>query len=158
MKLFFSTIMMIVTLCGCENYQIDTSINNSIMNSKSTLLASVQDSIDKYGCPSCKKPFYPELNSTFIKAVDSAWSIMMKNNMITKPNFKYSKDKFKQSLIDNKFTIDSSKDWITASKKSFNERWYATWQKDSSRVELVVNRWYRGHTYNFSIENDKFDK
>jgi hypothetical protein len=130
-----------------------------MLNNKVTILTSVQDSIDKNPSASCTTPRYSELDNSFMKALDSAWTIILKNNKTNKPRIKYSKSKFKEALIKNNFTIDSSeKDWTYATKKSFNERWHASWQKDSNFVQLVVSRWYRGYTYRFSVSSDKFDK
>jgi hypothetical protein len=104
------------------------------------------------------KPFHNELNSSFKKSIDSAWNILLANNKTNKFPVIHSKDKFKQALIANHFIIGSSDNWIIATKRGFNERWRADWDKDSNYVELVLTRWYKGETYDFMIGSDKFDK
>ena len=159
MKLLFTLIIYIVTLNCCKYHQKDTSQNDITQNPKETILTSLKDSIDICPSASCTTPRHSEFDKSSIKALDSAWTIIINNNKLNNPSIKYSKSKFKEALINNKFTIDSSeKDWTYATKKSFNERWLASWQNNSNFVRLDVYRWYRGYTYSFSVTSNNFDK
>lgn len=149
--------MFTLILGGCTHHQADTS-HEQPFDTFSTNQTLLKDSIDKYGLSDCGKPFHNELNSSFKKAIDSAWNILLANNKTNKSLTIHSKDKFKEALIANHFIVDNSDNWIKATKRGFNERWRANWDKDSNYVELALTRWYDGYTYDFFIGSDKFDK
>ena len=144
-------------LAGCRHHNTDTSHGQAVGNVSKDQTAP-KDSIDKYGLSDCSIPFHNELISSFKKTIDSAWHILLANDEPNNFSVIHSKRKFREALIANHFIIDSSTNWIKATKRSFNERWRADWDKDSNYVELVVTRWYDGYTYDFMIRSDKFDK
>lgn len=155
-KLLF-TILVIFTVCRCTYHQVDLSQEDPLSNISisQTLL---EDSIDRYGLSGCVKPSGNELNASFIKALDSAWKMLLVEGQTNKRAVIYSKAKLKESLLANNFTVESSGERITATKKGFNERWWATWDKDSNFVRLTVTRWHRGYTYAFMMGRYDFDK
>jgi hypothetical protein len=157
MKQLLSVIIFTLTLGGCTHQNADTS-HRQLLDNISTNQVLLKDSIDKYGLSGCVKSFHNELNSAFKKAIDSAWNILLANDKANNFPTRRSKEKFKQALIANDFIVDSSDNRIRATKRGFNERWRADWEKDSNCVELVVTRWYKGDTYDFMISSDKFDK
>jgi hypothetical protein len=157
MKQLLSVIIFTLTLGGCTHHKADTS-HRQLLDNISTSQALLKDSIDKYGLSGCVKSFHNELNSSFKKTIDSAWNILLANDETNNVPTRRSKEKFKRALIANDFIVDSSDNRITATKRGFNERWHADWEKDSHCVELVVTRWYEGDTYDFTIRSDSFDK
>lgn len=157
MNQLVSVIIFTLTLGGCRHHQTDSS-NGQQLGSKSTNQVFQKDSIDNNGLSGCVKPFHDELNSSFEKAIDSEWNILLANDRTNAFPIIHSKDKFKEALIANHFTVDSSDKWVKATKRGFNERWRAVWDKDSNYVELVLTRWYNGCTYDFFIGSDKFNK
>lgn len=157
MKQPLITIIIILILNSCTHQQPETSQNLQLKKA-ALLKAAVQDSIDKYGVSGCVKPSNSAVQDYCLKALDSIWTLLLQKNKANQANAKYSKEQFKDALINDSFIVDSSGNWITATKKDFNERWRAQWDKDSNYVQLAVTRWHQGYTYAFVIASDKFDK
>jgi hypothetical protein len=150
-------IILVLMLSSCTYQPIDSFQNKQLYNT-SLLTTVVQDSIDKYGFSGCSKPYNYEVQDYCLKALDSAWTLLLRNNKTNEASRIYSKERFKDALINDGFVVDTSGDWITAAKTDFNERWRADWGKDSTYVKLVVTRWYKGYTYDFVIGSNNFDK
>lgn len=157
MKQHLTIIILALTLNSCTHQQLGTSQDKKLENALS-LTAVVQDSIDKYGFSGCAKPSNSEIQDYYLKALDSTWTLLLQSDKTNQANTIYAKEKFKDALINNGFIVDSLADWITATKKDFNERWQAEWDKDSNYVRLVVTRWHQGYTYAFVLASDKFDE
>ena len=147
-------IVFALTLTGCIDHQVD--VPKDILLTSPILL---EDSIDRYGYSGCRKPFDSTAEKLCLKALDSLWIRLVQNNKTHQEAAHYSKENFKNELINNGFKVDTSLLNETAgTKKGFNERWRAEWDNDSNYVQLMVTRWYHGHTHAFFIGSDKFDK
>ena len=155
MKILLTPIIFVWTFISCTHQQLNTS-QDKMPTSELVSKTIDTDSIDRYGYSDCSKISYNELNDSFKKSLDSTWKILLVNDKLNEVQNLYSKNKFKKALIANNFIIDSSDNWITATKKSFNERWKAEWDKDTNYVQLTLTRWYKGNTYQFFIGSDRF--